>query len=314
MLKRSMLALALALAGWGAGVRALDTTHSTPPQLAAPNPPAAKPAASNALPANPAEPNPPTAEPAQPNTAPDQAQPNAPPPVAAPQNPPPSDQNQPIQPPDQNQPNAAPPAQPAPGVTPGAAPGESKMTPLQAFASQQVEEVGTLARQMDAFRAAKRTDAVMAMYHMIRDHALIANAAQNVLARRREISEPVINASTEPVASSPEEILRQQIQMHDQALTQTQQLLANATMPEERSIYQRAVDATNKHLTWLRALDQNQPVQIGFFGPTVPLSRIAGYREETTVRQSASNSGPVRRVSRHRRHRAVRHHSNRRHR
>jgi hypothetical protein len=175
-------------------------------------------------------------------------------------------------------------------------------TPLQQFVSDNVNEVGTLAREMDALRAAGRKDAVMAAYHMIRDHTLVANAAQNVLAQRNQVSRPVITVSTEPMPSTPEEIVKQQIQMHEQALSQTQQLLANATTPEERSIYQRSVDATNKHLTWLRAFDQNQPVQIGYFTPTIPLSRIAGYREETGVQQSAQNTHQVRRSSQSRRH------------
>ena len=77
---------------------------------------------------------------------------------------------------------------------------------------------------------------------------------------------------------TPEEIIDQQLRHHEEELPKVQELLANAGTPEEKSIYQRSVDAINKHLNWLRAFDQGRQVQIGYFGPTPSISRIAGYR------------------------------------
>jgi len=306
-----------------------DTQPAQPANPAAPDaaqpanpaaPDASQPeqAAPNAAPQDQPQPNPadPNAQPANPAPA-NPADPNAPAPDAAPANPPvnPADPN--ARTPDQAQPNQQPPGQsqnnqnpsnpgqPAPGQpgqpgSQGAATTEAGGTPLHVFMSQQVDEVGTLGDQMDVFRAAKRQDAVMAIYHMIRDHRLVADAAQNVLARRGDVSRPEVNAMA-PMPQDPQEIIRQQIQHHEQALTQTQQLLSSATTPEERSIYQRAVDVTNKHLAWLRAMDQGQQVRIGFFGPTIPLARIAGYREQASFGQQARPVQQTRRYGRHQR-------------
>jgi len=228
------------------------------------------------------------------------------------------DQQQPVQPdqqpaqPDQqappaNQPNQQQPEQPdtaQPSLTDQTAPvgaGSAgaeidteglavSLNPLQQFVSHQNHEVGMLSHQMDVLKAANRQDAVMAFYHMIRDHTLVSDAAQNVLARRREIARPFQVRMDEPMAQTPEDIIRQQVQHHEQALARTREMLANASTPEERSILQRAENATNKHLNWLRALDQGQAVRIGYFAPTVPLSRIAGYRQQSGVRQ-ANRSG-----------------------
>jgi hypothetical protein len=285
------------------------------PNAADPN---AQPA--NPAPANPADPNAQSpdatpANPAQPNAGtPDQAQPIQQP----------SDQNQGNQNQgnqnqgnqnqgiqnqgnqntgNQGQPSAG---QPGQSGEQGADMSGAGGTPLQMFVSQQVDEVGMLGEQMDVFRAAKRQDAVMAMYHMIRDHRLVADAAQNVLARRGDATRPKVSAMA-PMPQDPQEIIRQQIQHHEQALTQTQQLLSSATTPEERNIYQRSVDVTNKHLAWLRAMDQGQQVRIGFFGPTIPLARIAGYREQASFGQQARPVQQTRRYSRHQRSSRSRH-------
>jgi len=226
---------------------------------------------------NPAQPNnaaPDNNQPnnAQPNQAqPDNGQPGNTQPNQAQPTPAPSDQRQPNQSQDQAQPNAG---QGTAGMN-----GATSSSPLREFVGAQVNEVGELSDQIDQFRAAKRPEAVMALYHMIRDHTLVADAARNVLARRGEVSEPVF-MPMQATSSSPDEIIQHDVQMHQQTLSQLQQMLANAQSPEERNIYQRAIDATNKHLGWLNAMSQGQTVQIGFFGPTTPLNRIAGYREE----------------------------------
>jgi len=266
---------------------------NTAPNNAAPdnaqptNPPADQnqPQPNNAAPDN-AQPN---------NPAPDNTQPNGTPPNAAP-----SDQRQPNPPQDQTQPS------PAPGAA--ATNSGASGSPLRDFVSAQVNEVGELSDQIDQFRAAKRPEAVMALYHMIRDHTLVADAARNVLARRGENSEPTIVVAP-ATANTPDDMIKHDIEMHQQALSEVQQLLANASTPEEKSIYQRAVNAVNKHLGWLNAMNQGQPVQIGFFGPTTPLNRIAGYREERTTSrvagyqqsQSSGMSRAHRRIH-HRRH------------
>ena len=164
--------------------------------------------------------------------------------------------------------------------------------------SDQVNEVGELSQQIDQFRAAKRPEAVMALYHMIRDHTLVADAARNVLARRGEVSEPTIMVAA-AMPNTPDDMIKHDMEMHQQALSQVQQLLANASTPEEKSIYQRAVNATNKHLNWLTAMNQGQPVQIGFFGPTTPLNRIAGYRaEQPAARVAGYQESQPSRISR----------------
>ena len=260
-------------------------------------------------------PAPPTATPQ------DQAPPNTAPPDqnAAPPNNPPADQN--AAPPnnaapDNTQPNNAPPTaapsdqrQPNPNQDAAPANAGTYSSPLQQFVSDQVNEVGELSQQIDQFRAAKRPEAVMALYHMIRDHTLVADAARNVLARRGEVSEPTIMVAA-AMPNTPDDMIKHDMEMHQQALSQVQQLLANASTPEEKSIYQRAVNATNKHLNWLTAMNQGQPVQIGFFGPTTPLNRIAGYRaEQPAARVAGYQESQPSRISRthrrihHRRHR-----------
>jgi hypothetical protein len=163
-------------------------------------------------------------------------------------------------------------------------------TPLQGFVSTQVHEVGMLAQQIDFFKAAGRPDVVQTLYHMVRDHVLVSDAGQNVLARRGDISKPVSLMAPEPMPNTAEEIIRHDIAMHEKSLERTRELLANATSPEERSVYQTAERATQKHLEWLRRLDQGERVALGFFGPTIPLSQIAGYRAEIGTRSNRSRT------------------------
>jgi hypothetical protein len=163
-------------------------------------------------------------------------------------------------------------------------------SPLQQFVGRQVDEVAALQPQFDVFRAANRPEAVRVLYHMVRDHVLVADAARNLLARRGQVSRPAMMPTNMVMAAdSPEQMIRQDIDAHQQTLTDTQQMMANASTPEERSIYQQSINATQKHLNWLRALDQGQQVALGYFGPTVPLNRIAGYREQ--VGQSTTSGG-----------------------
>jgi hypothetical protein len=265
----------------------------------------------------------------QPNPAPaDQNQNPAPvqnqaAPNPAPANPGPSDQLQnptpanpnaapanpaPAAPPDQNQPTPTPPGNlTAPGtnttsgaaMNAGQANGASTMaapvyySPLQQFASQQEDEVGMLSRQIDQFRAAKQPQAVMALYHMIRDHQLVVDAARNVLARRGDVATLSLNPMP-PSGSDPQAIYQEDIQAHQQAIDQLQQMIANTDSPAEKNIYQQALTAANRHVQWLQALNQGQTLQIGFFGPTVPLDRIAGYREQ--LNSTAANGYPQPRV------------------
>jgi hypothetical protein len=157
-------------------------------------------------------------------------------------------------------------------------------TPLQGFVSHQVHEVGTLSSQIDLFKAAGRPEVVQALYHMIRDHVLVSEAARNVLARRGDVSRPVSLFSQHPMPTAPEEVIRHDIEAHERSLESTRQLFENAQSPEERNIYQQAMNAAEKHLQWLRSFEQGEPVRLGFFGPTIPLARIAGYRDETGTR------------------------------
>jgi len=173
-------------------------------------------------------------------------------------------------------------------------------TPLQDFVSHQAHEVGELSQQIDFFRGAGNADAVMTLYHMIRDHVLVKDAAQNVLARRGDVSRPVTLLADQPTPDTATDMIRHDITMHEQALASTQQALQNASSDEERSIYQHAINATQKHLGWLHKLDQGQRVGLGFFGPTTPLSRIAGYRQEIGTRRTAGRTHRMRGI-RHRR-------------
>jgi len=187
---------------------------------------------------------------------------------------------QPLQQPTPGQTDAAGNAQQGTMVSP------DSYSPLQKFVSSQADEVATLSPQFDVFRAANRQDAVRVLYHMVRDHVLVADAARNLLARRGQVSRPASMSAPMtlmPMGDSPEQIIRQDIEAHQQALSNTQQLLTSATSPEERSIYQQAINATQKHLGWLQSMDQGQQVAVGFFQPTIPLSRIAGYREQVAA-------------------------------
>jgi len=235
------------------------------------------------------------------------------------------DNNQAIQQPNADQTNPQPnpnpniqqpaPGQPAPGgnTQQGAMPAAANLSPLQEFVSHQMDEVAALQPQFDAFRAANRTDALPVLYHMVRDHVLVADAARNLLARRGQVSHPMTTTTAEVnMTGSPDDLIRQDIDDHQQAISQTQQLLANASSPEEKNIYQRALDASQKHLNWLQSLSQGQRVAVNYFGPTVPLSRIAGYREEVGQAPSAGSGRAMRRArtasyrrgtwARHRRH------------
>jgi hypothetical protein len=171
-------------------------------------------------------------------------------------------------------------------------------TPLQGFVSTQVHEVGELAQQIDFFKAADRPDVVQTLYHMVRDHVLVSDAAQNVLAQRGDVSKPVSLMPAEPMPTTAEEMIRHDIAMHEQALERTRNLLANASSPAERSIYQTAERATQKHLNWLRRIDRGERVALGYFGPTIPLSQIAGYRSEIGARSNANRSRRMRNMRR----------------
>jgi hypothetical protein len=163
-------------------------------------------------------------------------------------------------------------------------------TPLQEFVSLNVHEVGELSRQFDVFRANDRPEMAQMLYHMVRDHVLVSDAAQNVLARRGDVSKPVILMSQQPMPTSPDELVRHNIAMHEMMLERTREMMANANSPEERGIYETAIRATEKHLQWLRGAEQGQPVRLGFFSPTMPLSLIAGYREEIGGRNGANGT------------------------
>lgn len=214
---------------------------------------------------------------AQPNNAaPDNNQPNNQPNTAAPDNAQPNNaQPNNAAPSDQQQPNALQNQQPNTDQSTGAMNSGMSASPLRQFVGAQIQEVGELSDQIDQFRAANRPQAVMAAYHMIRDHTLAADAARNILARRGEPTEPVFMPMP-AMAGSPDEILQHDLQEHQQMLSQLQQMQGSASSPQERNLYQRAIDATNKHLGWLNAMSQGQTVQIGFFQPTTPLGMIAG--------------------------------------
>jgi len=169
-------------------------------------------------------------------------------------------------------------------------PADAIHTPLQGFVSSQVHEVGMLAQQIDFFKAADRPDVVQTLYHMIRDHVLVSDAAQNVLARRGDVSKPVSLMPHGPMPTTAEEYIWHDIMMHEQALERTRELLAGTNSPEERSIYQTAERATQKHLDWLRRIDQGERVALGHFGPTIPLSQIAGYRAEIGSRPARNGA------------------------
>jgi len=239
----------------------------------------------------------------QPNQPPNNGQVNPQPNAGQPNQPP--DNGQAIQQPQTGQPGAAGNTQQGGGMT---------ASPLQQFVAHQADEVATLSTQFDVFRAANRKDAIPVLYHMVRDHVLVGDAARNLLARRGEVSRPAsmsMPMTATAMGDSPDQILQQDLQAHQQALTDAQQMLANATSPEERSIYQQAVNATQKHVGWLQSLNQGQQVALGFFEPTVPLNRIAGYREQvgqTAARSSGQQYRRSRTTSYRRGYRSRHHH------
>src|SRR5438067_559469 len=59
--------------------------------------------------------------------------------------------------------------------------------PLQQFVSQQALEVAMLSMQVDRAKADHNPGLARTLTHMIRDHVLAENAAQDVLARRGEV-------------------------------------------------------------------------------------------------------------------------------
>lgn len=253
-----------------------------PPDQAQPNPAPVNPAPPDQTQPNAAPQNPNQANPAQPNPTPsDQPAPNP----AQPNPAPPSSDQQNLVPPNGTQ-QTQPPSN-TPG-TMGTTTTPAYSSPLQEFMSRQLDEVGALSQALTQFQAAKRSDAVMALYHMIRDHRLLADAAANILARRGESAQPIF--AMQPIPNSPEETVRQQLQEHQQTASNLQQLIDNASSPEEKRIYQRALNATNQHLAWLQALDQNQKVAVGFFGPTTPLGDLIG---TTTVASANGYPQPI---------------------
>ena len=70
----------------------------------------------------------------------------------------------------------------------------------------------------------------------------------------------------------------------EQMLARTRELMANAGSPEERNIYQQAEGAAVRHLEWLRGAERGEPVRLGYFGRTRPVSMVAGYRQSTSSR------------------------------
>jgi hypothetical protein len=304
MRKPVFYAIGLALTLAGAGILGFESQSAAQDQTQ-PNAAPQAPAQPNPAPADQTQPNPAPANPAPANAAPDQ---NQAAPNPAPANPVPPDQLQnpppanpapanpaPATPPDQNQaaPNPAPANPNAPAANPNAS-GAATTTPtysspLQQFASQQEDEVGTLSQQIDLLRGQNRPQAVLALYHMIRDHQLLVDAARNVLARRGDNATLTLNPM--PLESTdPQALYQNDIQAHQQAVSNLQQLISNTSAADEKNIYQRGLNVANKHMQWLQALNQGQNLQIGFFGPTVPLDRIAGYREE--LNNTAANGYP----------------------
>ena len=315
MRKQIVLTVGLAVALLGAGAWAIDSQgagndNGAGTQLQAPANPNTPAPPDQAQPnqANPAPPNAPAPNPAPPNAAPanpappDQAPANPAPPNAAPANPAPPNTEQPAPP--------AAPAQTGTATTPVYA------SPLQELVSHQVDEIGELEQQLDQFRAANRPDAVMVAYHMIRDHRLLADAAANTLARRGDVATPMLTVS-QTMPNAPADMIRQDIQERQQTATNLQQLISSANTPEDKNLYQRALDVTNKHLQWLQALDQGQKVAVGFFGPTTPLGQLSGPAAATTAIATGYPQPPIaqrvagyqqqvttpRRVAHHRRYR-----------
>jgi len=287
------LALALPCAGaWaqeGAANSGNGAAAGTELQAPAPsNPGPAQAPDQNAAPPDRAQPNAAPQDQAQPlpqNQEPNNLQqPGAPPPNAAPQN---------LTPPDQNAPNAAPTNQPQSSVPgePGTTATPVYYSPLQEFQSKQVDEIGELSQELTQFKSAKRPEAVMVLYHMIRDHRLLADAAGDMLARRGDVSTPTI--TPQPIADTPDQMLQQDIQGHEQTASQLQQMVSNANAPEEQHLYQRALNVTNQHLSWLRSLNQGQQVSLGFFGPTTPLGALSGTSAVATAAAAPGYPQPI---------------------
>jgi hypothetical protein len=156
-------------------------------------------------------------------------------------------------------------------------------TPLQVFATRSMHQVNELSRQIQMFRDMDQENLTRVWYHLIRDHVLLTDAAQNVLARQGRDPMPAVVIAWR--GDKPEEILRHEIAENERWLNSLEQVIARDNPPEARGIYQSAARDARKHLRWLRSLDQGQQVAVGYFGPTVPLARIAGYREVFDSRQ-----------------------------
>lgn len=272
------------------------------PNQLPPNQPQPVPERPNAPQPNAVEPNAAPANPAQPAAPPQPAPGNAiqAPGETAPAAPLPGGQN-------------VAPGQEQPTPAPGAA-AAADQSPLHAFVSDNVNEVGMLADQIQQAKAANRPEVVRMLQHMVRDHVLVADAARIALARSGQRSTPQASGmEMGPMGNSLEEMIRADIQAHEQMLTKVQQLRADASTPQERSIYQQALNATQRHLDWLRSFDQGRPVQLGYFGPTPSLTQIAALPVNVgTSRVAGFRSGGRSRYGRHRGMR--RHYGTRRHR
>lgn len=295
MRRHIVYTLGLALALVGAGAWAVDQQPAD--NGAGAGTALQNPAPANPNPAAPADQTAPNA--AQPNPAPENPTPAPPPPNAEPANPAPNpappnaEQPAPVQPapapPNPAPPAAVPPAPEQPNAgQPQATATPTYYSPLQEFASRNVDEIGELSQELTQMKAAKRSDAVMALYHMIRDHRLLADAAENLLARRGDVATPTTTVM--PVPNTPEDIIHQDIQGHEAMVSNLQQMIANTNAPEEKRLYQQGLDATNKHLNWLHSLDQGQQVSVGFFGPTTSLGDLIG---TTTVASAPGYPQPV---------------------
>jgi hypothetical protein len=95
------------------------------------------------------------------------------------------------------------------------------------------------------------------------------------------------------MANAPADMIRQDIQEHQQTAANLQQLISSANAPEDKNLYQQALNITNKHLQWLQALDQGQQVALGFFGPTTPLGQLSGQAATTTAIAAGYPQPPI---------------------
>lgn len=181
-------------------------------------------------------------------------------------------------------------------------------TPLQGWVSQNVEEVGILSQQADLARAENRPEVARDFAHMIRDHVLASDAGKLVLAREGNDSRPVILLPDQPPPANLADAIRQDIAMHQQAISDTQNLLANATAPAEKTLYQDALKGMQNHLDWLQRLDRGERVDLGYFGPATPLTTLASLPVHVTTQRVAGYQEQTSRYHRvrHRRHHRVR--------